>query len=833
MSGCLVARTALVFTLCLLATAFAPLIAAERRNFDVPAGPAQYSVRQFARQAGLSVMFEAGKLKGFRTRGLKGSFDTVEALAALLEGSGLEFSVSAGLVISIVPRPTPVQGPEAPKMPVVEIQGRMSRGDAPLPAGVSVERVTAEELAKAGFATVADWARSLPQNEGSGASEDTRSFLREAPTNTAYGSGMNLYGIGSRATLILVNGRRLAPSGSAGTFTDISNIPITAIDHIDVISGGGAALYGAYAVGGVVNFVLHGAGAGMVSNVMSGDLMRGALGERGFSHSVPEEWGGGGGGVASLEYYSRDELPASERSQAMGEVMASGASAWVLPRQERVSAVGSSSFRLSDALSVYFDAMWNRRWVKILQAPMRDSGANKFNGRVDSGEFAWGLNRELSPNWNLRAYVGYTFESQRDMEYGLADGRVDFDSAFRYGNVSTTGMVPFLPSGPMTLAVGSDYRVQSFRTVFSPSLIAADLIPSPATDRDRTVSALFVQGSAPILNTELDNGRHLRLALSAGVRYEHFSDAGQGVMPSLGFEFSPHPNVTVKGAWARLYRPPNLIDLNESANMSEVIALPDPSSPVGFTQASVVTGNNAGLRPEIAHSWTLGIAFVPPSDLNPTLSGSYFNIASYNRIAALTPLPLTVLGDPQYNYLVSRSVASRAIVDLRLRNMERLEADGVNLSGRYGLDTCFGILGINVAATYFLHYREAETSRAPVEYRNTDHNPPALRLRGTFNWEHRGFSVSPAINFQSGYMDIDSSPHWHVSSWMTWDLVLGYKLSPFDSALGAKTTVSLCGQNVFNRQPPFLNNSLATIGYDPENGDLLGRRVSLVIQHRW
>ena len=46
--------------------------------------------------------------------------------------------------------------------------------------------------------------------------------------------------IGSRATLVLVNGQRLAPSGSAGAFTDVANIPLSAIDHIDVLTSGGS-----------------------------------------------------------------------------------------------------------------------------------------------------------------------------------------------------------------------------------------------------------------------------------------------------------------------------------------------------------------------------------------------------------------------------------------------------------------------------------------------------------------------------------------------------------------------------------------------------------------
>ncbi|MFL6605210.1 MAG: TonB-dependent receptor domain-containing protein [Steroidobacteraceae bacterium] len=860
MSGYPVARTAMVFSLCLLAAAFAPSLAAERRDFDIPAAPAAYSVRQFARQAGLSVMFEAEKLKRFRTRALKGNFDTLEALAALLEGSGLEFSISAGVVISVEPisvepQPVGVQGPVAPKLPVVEIQGWKSRGNSASPAGVSVQRVTADELAKAGYATIADWARSLPQNEGSGASEDTHNFLREAPTNTAYGSGMNLYGIGSRATLILVNGRRLAPSGSAGTFTDISNIPISAIDHIDVISGSAAALYGADAVGGVVDFVLQGGRSAMVSNVMIGHLTRGSLGERGISQSVPGEWGGGGG-VLSLEYYSRGELPASDRSQAMGALTPLGAAAWLLPHQERLSVLGSSTFQVSDESSVFFDALWNRRWVQMQQESLGDPGESIFDGRVDSGQFAWGLNRELSLGWNVRAYVGYTFESQRNVEHGLTDGWVDLDSAFRYGGVSAMGSVPFFPAGPLRLTFGSDCRAQSFRTAFSPSVGSAYLIPTPATDRDRTVSAVFVQGTTPMLGP----GTHwpLRLDFSAGVRYEHFSDVGQGVMPTFGFEFSPHPAVTLKGTWARLFRAPDLPDLNESANSSEIFTLPDANSPLRSVRALVVSGNNSGLRPETSHSWRLGVTFAPATNPNLTFSGSYFNIVSSNRIVALTPMPLSVLADPRYSYVVGRSVSlaereevcnhsrfvgeqSRcldsdvaAIVDLRLRNTERLEVDGLDLSGRYGRDTFFGVVDGNIAATYFLHYREAQMPAGPlVEYRNTDHNPPALRLRGLFSWERHGLWVSPAINFQSGYVDIDNLPQRPVSSWMTWDVVTGYRASSFDSALGGETMVSLRGQNVFNKQPPFLRNGLSGVGYDPENGDLLGRRVSVALQHRW
>jgi len=53
----------------------------------------------------------------------------------------------------------------------------------------------------------------------------------------------------------LLNGQRLAPGGLDGSFTDISQIPLSAVDHIEVLPDGASAIYGADAVAGVVNIV--------------------------------------------------------------------------------------------------------------------------------------------------------------------------------------------------------------------------------------------------------------------------------------------------------------------------------------------------------------------------------------------------------------------------------------------------------------------------------------------------------------------------------------------------------------------------------------------------
>jgi outer membrane receptor protein involved in Fe transport len=65
---------------------------------------------------------------------------------------------------------------------------------------------------------------------------------------------VNLRGFGSKRTLVMMNGRRLSPSG-IGTAVDINNIPQVLIDRVEIITGGATTVYGSDAVSGVVNFI--------------------------------------------------------------------------------------------------------------------------------------------------------------------------------------------------------------------------------------------------------------------------------------------------------------------------------------------------------------------------------------------------------------------------------------------------------------------------------------------------------------------------------------------------------------------------------------------------
>ena len=68
-------------------------------------------------------------------------------------------------------------------------------------------------------------------------------------------SGANLRGQGADATLVLLNGRRVATHGLKGRAVDLNSIPFAALDRVEVLRDGASAIYGTDAIGGVINFI--------------------------------------------------------------------------------------------------------------------------------------------------------------------------------------------------------------------------------------------------------------------------------------------------------------------------------------------------------------------------------------------------------------------------------------------------------------------------------------------------------------------------------------------------------------------------------------------------
>jgi outer membrane receptor protein involved in Fe transport len=118
--------------------------------------------------------------------------------------------------------------------------------DAPKP----VEVYTLDDLAAQGSPSTSDFIRSLSVTTG-----DDLGFgqaTAEVPTGSGF-TNANLRGLGSSATLVLVNGRRTA-AANGGFGADINMVPMEALGSVEVLKDGASSTYGAGALGGVINF---------------------------------------------------------------------------------------------------------------------------------------------------------------------------------------------------------------------------------------------------------------------------------------------------------------------------------------------------------------------------------------------------------------------------------------------------------------------------------------------------------------------------------------------------------------------------------------------------
>ncbi|WP_446831119.1 TonB-dependent receptor plug domain-containing protein [Candidatus Foliamicus sp.] len=111
--------------------------------------------------------------------------------------------------------------------------------------------ITREEIELSGQASVADVLRNSPANTfGSSREVSGNSFLGQAT--------IDLFGIGSTRTLVLLDGRRAPRSPvTANQANDLNIIPLSAVERIEILADSASALYGSDAIGGVINVILR------------------------------------------------------------------------------------------------------------------------------------------------------------------------------------------------------------------------------------------------------------------------------------------------------------------------------------------------------------------------------------------------------------------------------------------------------------------------------------------------------------------------------------------------------------------------------------------------
>jgi outer membrane receptor protein involved in Fe transport len=224
-----------------------------------------------------------------------------------------------------------------------------------------------------------------------------------------------------------------------------------------------------------------------------------------------------------------------------------------------------------------------------------------------------------------------------------------------------------------------------------------------------------------------------------------------------------------------------------------------------------------------------------------------------------TTITTNVLTDPAYAAIVTRNPSAAqvdficthssygqgsasdcinsapgAIVDLRVRNLATLETDGIDFNSRYEHALPLGRIKLDFNGTWLLGFRQAQTPDAPLtSLLNTQNEPINLRMRASARWEFASFGAQAAANFANSYRDTASTPSRRIDSWTTVDVQLFYDVPDHFSRWLQDTRIELNARNVFNVDPPFLNNQVVSIGYDQENANPYGRVLSLELRKSW
>lgn len=303
--------TALAALMAVSATPAISQSAEQARRFDIAGGALERSLPAFAQQSGQQLLYPTSLVAGRTSPALSGEYTAEGALTALLRDTGLAYRrTRPNVFVLFDPNARADADEEAIHIGEVVVTGSYLRGaDSPSPVTV----MTQDEVARQGRATVADALAALPQNFTGAAYEGSANTGADrSGRNTSSATGVNLRGLGADATLVLVNGRRIAGTGNAGDFADISNIPSSAIARADILLDGASALYGADAVGGVVNIILKNRFDGAETRVRVGGTTDGGADEVLFSQTGGFDWGSGSL-VMAYEYHDRSELEGADR----------------------------------------------------------------------------------------------------------------------------------------------------------------------------------------------------------------------------------------------------------------------------------------------------------------------------------------------------------------------------------------------------------------------------------------------------------------------------------------------------------------------------------------
>ena len=255
---------------------------AEVLTLDIKPQQAGSALMELAGSSGVQILVSDEAGADVEVDGLTGEYKFDEALAALLTDTSLAYEYTSENVVLV----QQAQPQESGQLEEVEAPDDTASVEEEEPLELATQTVTgtrllggdpsaqiysftAEDIARRGVSNLEEFFRKMPWafpsittqtynegggnevNRGTGPDFDSQIFGKGLGVST-----VNLRGLGSPNTLVLMDGRRIAGTGGQeADFVNLLNVPLSAIERVEIQLGGASAVYGSDAIGGVVNFI--------------------------------------------------------------------------------------------------------------------------------------------------------------------------------------------------------------------------------------------------------------------------------------------------------------------------------------------------------------------------------------------------------------------------------------------------------------------------------------------------------------------------------------------------------------------------------------------------
>lgn len=854
-------------------------------NFNIEKQPLSAALLAFGRQADVSVLAPTALIEGKTAPEVRGQLSASAALDKLLEGTGLTYVYVESNAIKIFQKdqaqlqPLPAPRAEAETTDRVIVTGSTIKG---VPAVASpIETYTSRDITRSGATTTEQFVGKLPQNLGTLSQYGVGSST--AGPNFGAVTAIDLRGLGIGTTLTLLDGHRMALS-SGGRSGDVSFIPLSAIDRVEVLTDGASAIYGSDAVGGVVNFILRDDYEGAETRLSQGGVTSGGLRQTDASQTFGTRWSSGHA-LVDYDFHTASALTNSDRPYSAGAGPGN-----LTPVDTRHNLFLSGSQSLTDQLTLKVDL--GGAWRKVKES--------YTNLTIPLASFqTFGRYQNQSNEIFGTADLDYDITSKLSADVTASYSSIDTDATF--------ALVRFNLSPPLTTT--SDFSGRNTQFDVSAKL-SGSLFALPGGDLKFSLGGGVLEetykGASPVTNVQSAGtlGRHSlyafgeifapligpqqkiplvhQLSLSLAARYTDYQDAsdprlhqtfGDSTDPKIGLLWSPIDSLNLRGTYGSSFRAPSLTQLDKTGGLHYFAPQAIAGSPAIILGLASYPATD--LSPETAHTYTFGADYKNPRTPGLRIGATYYSIDYTDRIGTAptggldpfaTPnlLPDLVYKAPSAAFIEDALRSTRLLVnasgvnlsdlhtaaatlfarndfwiyDNRFKNLALSRQDGLDLSIDQSITTGWGEVQLGLNATHILSYKQQGASTSPVVSAvNVPGEPIDWRGRAFASLSRGGFNGTLSVNYTDAYQNRLAAPgRQKIESWTTADLSLTYDFKRVESAKGLRASLSI--QNLFDTAPPFLqpgsgSNIIFPVGFDPANANPLGRFIVLGLTKAW